>query len=78
MNNCLHYLTGGKVLLSYKQENAPDHVDNDDVLKALGLPRGEGADASPKEGASDNSTKGAEAGAAPKVVCDEDVCRLEK
>ncbi|XP_052819834.1 prostamide/prostaglandin F synthase-like [Mya arenaria] len=63
---------GGKLLLSFKQENASDHVENSEVLKALGL--------SAEDGASSGGEKGAEGGATggPKVVCEEDVCRLEK
>jgi len=29
---------GQEVLLSYRQENPADHVLNEDVLKALGIP----------------------------------------
>jgi prostamide/prostaglandin F2alpha synthase len=28
---------GEKVLLDYRQENAADHVDPDEILKALGI-----------------------------------------
>lgn len=49
-------------------------MENSDVLKALGLVADTGAESTVKEGA----VQGAEGGAGPKVVCDEDVCKLEK
>ena len=51
-----------KVLLSYKQEQPSDHVEIEDVVKALGL----SAATSSSEGASSSE---------PKVVCNEDVCQ---
>lgn len=69
-------ISGGKLLLAFKQDNPADHVDNEDVLKALGLLEGEA-----KEGQSDGATgeqEGATGGdKTGKIVCEEDVCKRE-
>jgi len=54
---------GGKLLLMYMQESPADHVDPDDVLKALGI---------------SGSTVDKDASTEKKVVCDEDACTLQK
>ncbi|XP_060590204.1 prostamide/prostaglandin F synthase-like [Ruditapes philippinarum] len=68
---------GGKLLLSFRQENAPDHVENEDVLKALGLPVDTGSGGETGEGTGDGATGGAGGSdeKPPNVVCEEDVCR---
>lgn len=77
---------GGKVLLCFKQENAPDHVDNTDVLKALGLESdGSGAEGGAKgdsrqaesgSGQAEGGSGQAEGGKKPEnVVCEDDVCK---
>lgn len=53
------------MLLSFKQESAADHVENVDVLKALGL----STDAEQKTEAETESD-----GASGGVVCEGDVC----
>lgn len=37
MISWLLYLTGGKVLLSFKQQEPSDHVNPNEILKALGI-----------------------------------------
>lgn len=69
---------GGKLLLSFRQENAPDHVENEDVLKALGLQvdTGPSEERASEEGASKGASGGAETEEKPSnVVCEEDVCK---
>ena len=65
-------LSGGKLLYSFKQENPADHVENEDVLKALGLSENVASDGATggQEGATGGETTG-------KVVCEEDVCKKE-
>ncbi|KAL4240355.1 hypothetical protein ACF0H5_001145 [Mactra antiquata] len=56
---------GGKMLLSFKQDSAADHVENEDVLKALGL-------STEKTSNNDDiSTQGAAGG----VECKTDQCQ---
>ena len=55
----------GEVLLRFIQEDPSDHVSSEEVLKALGI------DGKPP------AEEGAAAGK-PKVVCDEDVCKIQK
>ncbi|ESO85158.1 hypothetical protein LOTGIDRAFT_235844 [Lottia gigantea] len=62
---------GGNVLLEYKQDNPADHVDPNEVLKALGISGRVEVDPIPK--AEDSGSKGA---AAP--VCENDVCQMPK
>ncbi|XP_045162127.2 prostamide/prostaglandin F synthase-like [Mercenaria mercenaria] len=64
---------GGKVLLSFRQENAPDHVENEDVLKALGLPVDTGTSGDTSEGTSGGAEGGGEKPS--NIVCEEDVCK---
>ncbi|KAH3822814.1 hypothetical protein DPMN_124605 [Dreissena polymorpha] len=59
---------GGKVLLCFKQENAADHVENSEILKALGL------NAGVTGGQSEGATGGAEGDGARKNVCKDDAC----
>lgn len=70
---------GGKLLLCFKQENAPDHVDNVDVLKALGLEvnTGDGAEGGEAGATAGVGGESKEEGGKkpPNVVCEEDVCR---
>ena len=55
------------MLFSFKQENAADHPENEDILKALGIPVG------PSE---ENKSEAAEGQSKPpNVVCEEDVCK---
>lgn len=42
---------GGKLLLAFKQESPADHVDNEEVLKALGLSDSKGTEGEKTEGA---------------------------
>lgn len=75
---------GGKLLLAFKQESPADHVDNEEVLKALGLTdsketgektegQGEGATGGQPEGAAGGQAEGGTG----KIVCEEDVCKKE-
>lgn len=79
---------GGKLLLAFKQESPADHVDNEEVLKALGLTdsketgeKTEGTTAGQGEGATGGQAEGAAGGQAEggtgKIVCEEDVCKKE-
>ena len=67
------FVAGGKLLLSFKQDLATDHLPNEDILKALGLPV-EGFEKALGEQASDKPAS-EQASAGPQVVCDEDVCK---
>ena len=72
------FISGGKVLLAFKQESPADHVENDEVLKALGLaeskgPEEEGATGGQVEGATGGQTE--ESKEQTKVLCEEDVCK---
>ena len=66
------------MLLSFKQDSAADHVENEEVLKALGLsPETSGATGAESGGA---ESQGAPTGrdntkTPPNVVCDGDVCK---
>ncbi len=59
----------GEVLLRFIQEDPSDHVSVEEVLRALGIQ-------SSSEGAASAEASGA--GNQPAVVCDDNVCRIEK
>lgn len=71
---------GGKLLLAFKQESPADHVDNEEVLNALGLGESKGSEGE-KTGAMGGQAEGARSdgaeGATGKVVCEENVCKKE-
>ncbi len=54
----------GEVLLKYLQDDPSDHVALEDVLKALGI-----NEPAPSAPAAENK---------PHVVCEEDVCKIQK
>ena len=63
-------------MLAFKQDNPADHIENEDVLKALGLSEG-GTSEGQTEGAT-GGQEGATGGEkSNKVVCEEDVCKKE-
>lgn len=62
---------GGKLLFSFKQDLATDHAENADILKALGL----SSDGFEKGKDAADTPASDQASAAPKVVCEEDVCK---
>ena len=68
-------LTGGKLLLAFKQESPADHVENEDVLKALGLAESRDAEGGEAEGATGGQAEGATGEQPSSVVCEEDVCK---
>ena len=56
----------GEVLLKFIQEDPSDHVSSEEVLKALDI---------------DGSVPAEESGAAagkPALVCEEDICKIQK
>lgn len=57
----------GEVLLKFIQDDPSDHVSPEEVLKALGIDEKPPA----KEGAAAGKPK-------PTVVCDDDVCKIQK
>ena len=66
-------------MLAFKQESPADHVENDEVLMALGLAESKGPEG--EEGATGGQAEGATGGQTEesreqtKVVCEEDVCK---
>ncbi|XP_046547532.1 prostamide/prostaglandin F synthase-like, partial [Haliotis rubra] len=71
---------GGKVLLNFKQENPADHVDPNEVLKALGI---EGTVDVEKMVSTDGegtqvTADGGEASGGTEVTCKDDVCEMPK
>ncbi|XP_025083721.1 prostamide/prostaglandin F synthase-like [Pomacea canaliculata] len=71
---------GGKVLLSFKQDNPADHVNPADVLKALGIDESvpNAVDEEVDAEGSGTGCKGACALPKKEVKCTGDVCELPK
>lgn len=63
---------GGKTLLSFKQESPSDHVENAEVLKALGI------EGPPPQSPPEGAAAAAAATATPAPTCEGDVCQMPK